>query len=324
MTVTTRTSTGTRRAGAVLLLPAVIAAASLACQARRVVPRPSGPDTARLAELWAPPEPGRDLFHGVGGRRLAPDPGVRYRVIELKFGGFSSGYTVVDPAGREWSAKFPPEAPTEVVASRILWGIGYHQPPIYFLREWEADGADRPNPQLPARFREDEPDLAGLDAVGDWSYYDNPFVGTPQLRGLLVLQAMLGNSDLKDSNNSLYALEQRLEGAAQWYVARDIGQTFGRTGVLDAPRGDIAAFEQTPFVLSVEGDRVDLAYGGRHKALFEQISLADVHWVCRQLNQLTDRQWADAFRAGGYEPGVADRFIRRLKEKVAEGLALSR
>ena len=45
------------------------------------------------------------------------------------------------PGERKWSAKFPPEAPTEVVASRILWGIGYHQPPIYYVGEWNADKA---------------------------------------------------------------------------------------------------------------------------------------------------------------------------------------
>ena len=63
-------------------------------------------------------------------------------MIEIKRGGFSRGYTSSDPKDREWSAKIPPEAPTEVVASRILWGVGYHQPPIYYLAEWQrAQGA---------------------------------------------------------------------------------------------------------------------------------------------------------------------------------------
>ena len=73
------------------------------------------------------------------------------------------------PDGREWSAKFPPEASTEVVASRIHWGIGYHQPPIYYVPEWRAEKATSPNPQKPARFREKKPNLHGLDAKGEWS-----------------------------------------------------------------------------------------------------------------------------------------------------------
>ena len=41
-----------------------------------------------------------------------------------------------------------------------------------------------------------------------------------------------------------------------------------------------------------------------------------------QLQKLTDEQWQDAFRAGGYAKDTADRFIRRMKQKIAEGLAL--
>jgi hypothetical protein len=37
---------------------------------------------------------------------------------------------------------------------------------------------------------------------------------------------------------------------------------------------------------------------------------------------LTDRQWKDAFRAGGYPPELADRFIRRFKQKIDEGLTI--
>jgi len=37
---------------------------------------------------------------------------------------------------------------------------------------------------------------------------------------------------------------------------------------------------------------------------------------------LTDEQWRDAFRAGGFPPQTADRFIRRMKQKIDEGLSL--
>lgn len=283
---------------------------------------PGPPNEQQMAQLWIRPDAERDLFHGVGGEGLAPDPSAKYTVIEIKRGGFSRGYTVVGPGDREWSAKFPPEAGTEVVASRLFWGIGYHQPPIYLLDKWTAEKATSPNPQLPARFREKKPDLHGLDAGDSWSYYQNPFVGTRQLNGLLVLQAMLGNSDLKEAQNVIYSLEREHERARRWYVARDLGQTFGRTGVIDAPRGDIEVFEQTPFIRGVENGRVRLEYTGRHRSLFENIRPADVRWICERLDTLTDRQWQDAFRAGGIDRQTADRFIRRMKQKIAEGLAL--
>jgi hypothetical protein len=294
----------------------------LSC-ARGMVSTSPGPPTERqLAELWVEPGPDRDLYWGIGGKRLAPDPATRYTVIDVKRGGFSRGYTLRDPGGREWSAKFPPEAPTEVAASRILWGVGYHQPPIYYLAEWHADEAPAPNPQLPARFREKKPDLHGLDAGPSWSYYRNPFVGTRPLNGLLVLHAMLGNSDLKDEQNVIYSVDDAPGGMTRWYVARDLGQTFGRTGLFNPPRGDVEVFEQTPFIRGVENGYVRFHYRGRHRALFERITPADVRWICKRLAALSDVQLHDAFRAAGYDRPTADRFIGRLKEKIAEGLQL--
>ena len=294
----------------------------LACQRAITSTASKAPTPAQLAELWVEPRSNRDLFWGIGGKRLAPDPAARYKVIEIKRGGFSRGYTVVGPGDREWSAKFPPEAGTEVVASRIHWAIGYHQPPIYYLAEWQAENATSPNPQLPARFREKDPDLNNLDTDATWSYYENPFVGTRHLNALLALQAMLGNSDLKDDNNALYTLDKPVEGASRWYVARDIGQTFGRTGVLDAPRGDVEVFEQTPFIKGVVDGSVVFEYRGRHRVLLEKIPPADLRWLCDRLAALTDEQWREAFRAGGYADSIADRFVRRLKQKIAEGRAL--
>jgi len=283
-----------------------------------------GPMTpGKMAELWVQPTAARDLFWGVGGRRLAPDSSVTYHVLSVKRGGFSGGLTVEGPDDREWSAKFPPEAATEVVASRLLWGLGYHQPPIYYVVKWNADGAPDTNPQLPARFREKKPDFYGLDAKGEWSYYQNPFADSREMHGLLVLQVMLGNSDLKDQQNAIYELKQIYEGAKKWYVARDLGQSFGRTGRINPPRGDIKVWEETPFIKGVnKNGHVVFEYHGRHHELVASMTPADVQWICQHLQMLTDRQWNDAFRAGGYPPELADRFIRRFKQKIQEGLAI--
>lgn len=284
---------------------------------------PKAVPAADLAEFWVEPSANRDLFNGVGGASLAPDPREVFKVIEIKATGYSDGYKVVDGAKREWSAKFPPEGHSEVVASRLLWGIGYHQPPIYYLKGWHALGADGPNPQRGARFREKGPDFHGLSDDGTWSYYENPFSDTVEMRALLVFHAMLGNSDLKDKQNAIYTLTDPVDGARKWYVARDLGQTFGRTGMINPPRADINVFETTPFILGTSGDHVMLEYRGRHKALFSNIRVADVVWLCDRLSKLSDAQLLDAFRAGGYDAPLATRFIMRLQAKVAEGLALA-
>ena len=307
---------------------ALFSSVVLSCSgcARPIRPTISGPITpAQLAQLWVEPRGSRDLYWGVGGKSNAPDANAEYVLLDIKRGGFSRGYRVEGPNGREWSAKFPPEASTEVTASRILWAAGYHQPPNYYVVRWNVHKAPTPNPQLPARFREKRPRLEGrleLDEKGTWSYYQNPFVGTRQLKGLLVLHAMLGNSDLKDDNNAIYVLREAYEGASQWYVALDVGHTFGRTGVSDAPRGDPETFDRTPFIRGTVNGRVKLEWRGRHNALLADITPADVRWICQRLQALSDADWSDAFRAGGFSPEDANRFIRRLKQKIAEGAAL--
>ena len=44
--------------------------------------------------------------------------------------------------------------------------------------------------------------------------------------------------------------------------------------------------------------------------------------MCDLLSGLTVAQWRDAFRAGGYDMATGDRFIARIKEKIAQGQAL--
>lgn len=282
----------------------------------------ASPTPAMMTEFWVEPSAPRELLYGVGGLALAPDPHAVYTVMDVKAGGFSDGYTVRDPDAREWKVKLYPEARTEVVASRILWALGYRQPPAYTLNAWTADGARSGNPQPVGRFREEKPDFHGLTEAGHWSYFENPFVGTRPMAGLLVLHAMLGNSDLKDAQNVVYTLAEPVDGASRWYVARDLGQTFGRTGIMGATRDDIEAFETTPFITGVEDGHVRFDYRGRFPELFANLTPDDVHWICERLNRLTDRQWTDAFRAGGYEAPTANRYIYRLKQKIAQGLAV--
>lgn len=300
---------------------AVLGAAVGQAAQKPAEPKPSPADRPPLAALWSEPEPDRDLFYGVGGARLAPDPSDTYHVLEIKLRGYSEGYTVSDSKEREWSVKLPLESTSEVVASRIHWGVGYHQPPAYLLREWQAKGAVAPNPQLPSRFREKNPDFHGIESGGTWSYKNNPFQGTREYAGLLVLQAIIANPDLKDSNNTIYTLKEPFEGAKEWYVIRDLGYSLGSAG-FNSPRADIDAFEKAPFIRDVVDGRVRFYFGGQYGSRLKNTTVADVKWICERLSRLTDRQWRDAFRAGAYETSIADRYIAKIKARIAEGLAL--
>jgi hypothetical protein len=66
--------------------------------------------------------------------------------------GWSPGFDVRSEDGTDWSVKLGPEAQSEVVSSRILWAVGFHQPPTYFLERWTLTGLES-GPQPPGRFR---------------------------------------------------------------------------------------------------------------------------------------------------------------------------
>ena len=136
------------------------------------------------------------------------------------------------------------------------------------------------------------------------------------------MMIMLNNSDLKSAQNAIYDLKVAKEGARRWYLVRDVGHSFGETGKFRADRNDIVEFETEAFTKGVEDGKVKFNWSGFHKELVSQLTPADVHWTCERLSRLSDKQWQDAFRAGGYAPDLAERYIRRFKQKIAEGLAL--
>jgi hypothetical protein len=272
-----------------------------------------------MAELWHAPTnlEAADTLSGPWGAELAPDAKAVFTFVKSKTHGNSPGLTVRDPEGGEWSVKQGPEGPIEVTLSRVLSAVGYHQPPVYYLTSMAVDRGSWVERAPGGRFR---PHLKSFKEVGEWSWQRNPFVGTRPYQGMLVMLMLFNGSDLKNSNNSLYELKQAREGAQRWFVVRDLGAALGETGRLDPRRGDPDIFEHHPFVLAVTNGFVRFDYHGFHQELFrDRIAIEDVRWACNLLGRLNDRQWDAAFRAGGFPPDVAQRFIRRIKEKIREG-----
>src|SRR5262249_39144888 len=160
--------------------------------------------------------------------------------------------------------------------------------------------------QPPARFR---PKLPGVHKSGEWSWYDNPFVATQAFRGLLVLNLMVNNWDLKTSNNVVYKLASDREGARRWFVVKDVGASLGKTPgwLLDGRPNDLAAFEAQGFIVGADGGKVRFDYRRPHTDLLERLTSADVRWTCARLARLTPEQWRAAFRAGGYDDDQSTR-----------------
>jgi hypothetical protein len=125
---------------------------------------------------------------------------------------------------------------------------------------------------------------------------------------------------MKNSNNTIYE-HKTGDLVEQWYVVRDIGAALGDEYRIAPRKGNIDVFERQPFIVGVRNGHVDFAYSGRYQNLVRnRITPDDVVWISNLLAELSDEQWQDAFRAGGYDPEVAARFMQTLRKKIDQGL----
>src|SRR6185369_10540961 len=185
---------------------------------------PEAPPRAPLTELWNEPRDmeRRNVLWGGAPADQAPSKDVEYEVRKQDTTGYSGGYDVVGPDGREWDIKVGPEAQTEVVLSRILWALGYHQPKVFYVTGWKLAGTFEDEGE-PARFRLD----SDHDNEGDWAWLENPFTSARAFRGLIAINLLLSNWDFKTSNNRIYVTKGP-DGPVRRYVVQDLGASFGK------------------------------------------------------------------------------------------------
>lgn len=317
---------------AALVIGLLVASLAAEACARTLRPSLQQPPPATIAELWSEPADlgRRDLYHGPGGPELVP-PAVTYAFVAHKTSGTNPGYDVRDPQGRLWSVKLGEESQSEVTASRVLWAAGFHQPPTYYVERWQLSGADA-GEQPAGRFRVE---LPGHEVTGAWSWYDNSFIGTRPFAALVAVNMLMNNWDLKTTNNKVYVATNEDGRTGRRYVVRDLGASLGKARqprVLSwlpfmrhkqGSKNSLEDFEAQGFVRAVTGETVEFDYRGLDKALIGSVTAADLRWTCDLLSRLSEQQWLDAFRAGGYTPEESARYVRRIQEKLAHARGLT-
>jgi hypothetical protein len=285
------------------------------------------------AVLWQPPVDieCRDLFYGAGGREGAPDPSMPFTYVRRKKSGTQKKIVVEDIHGDKWTVKFGPEARPETAATRIVWAVGYHVDQDYFVPRARIVGQKNIN----ARDVRFERNGGGYKEIGNWSWDDNPFLGTREFEGLKVLMALLKNWDLTTRNNDILTPKKN-PGPNIYYVA-DLGASLGRTGTFlngmpllgNAPvtvsvspgkaKGDPDAFGNERFIKEVRGGRVyfDIRRS-RSRDRVNGVSVECARWMGALLGRLSDKQLTDAFCASGYDPAETALYVSILRARIIE------
>ena len=193
----------------------------------------------------------RRVLRPVGPER-APDPHDTYTRSRNETQRHESGDDRARRAGprveRQAGAAERPGEPrvrSKSSLSRVLSAVGYHQPPVYFLPSFTLVDDWGTHIERGGRFR-----LNGQVAQGrgEWSWQQNPFVGTRPYQGLLVILLMFNSSRSEERRTTRSTSTGTSEGVEQWYVVRDLGSGARRTGRLAPTRGDPDVFERQPFI----------------------------------------------------------------------------
>jgi hypothetical protein len=278
---------------------------------------------ANLPELiWRDPGDvaSLNLLYGAGGQEHAPDPNGKFSFVKEDLQGTSPKFDVKDEQGVQWKVKLGQEPESETSATRLLWAAGYFVDEDYYLAELKVTGIPKlkrgnnfvtDDTVHKARLKRKLPDVKKL---GNWGWFDNPFVNKQELNGLRVMMSFLNNWDLKDLNNSIYEVN-----GERRYLISDAGTAFGNTGgMASRSKSNPKDYAKSKFVEKAEPDFVDFVQNGKMKEVTRHIPRADVKWLALRLSQLSEEQIRDCFRAGGYTPEDVTVLTQAVQKRIAE------
>ena len=279
-----------------------------------------------------------DLRFGPGGADGAPQP--PFRFVTEHFTGSQPCVAVRDAAGRLWRVKWGHEARPEAFAVRFAWALGYFAEVTHFVPGGAIDEAvdlQRARDCIghngtfsDARFELEDPSVRMFFNEHSWAWHDNPFVGTPQLNGLKIVNMLLSNWDTKDrrdvsrgSNTAIFEHRISRWGREARYLITDWGGAMGRWGsnVVSRGRWDAEGFEaQTPgFVTGVTDGFVNFGYQGQRTAeIARGITVTDAAWFFGYAGRLTEAALRGGLMASGATSEEAGRFAVALVDRIQQ------
>lgn len=273
--------------------------------------------------MWKEPTDleARDLFAGNGDTK--PDLS-QVTFVKEDTVGYSPKFRVRDGAGRIWVAKMGSEAQPETAAARLMWAVGYLPEVNYLIPCVQIQGAPKVSNSRIKRCENDgfanvkfEARPENVKRVDIWKWNENPFSGTREFQGLVVMMSLLNNWDLKDENNKILYFPGENGGGELQYIISDLGATFGKTGsFLSHTRNKPEDFIKTKFVKAVERGKVRFDFNGKHSELFDNVTIEQAKWIGNLLGRLSDKQISDAFRAANYSADDVQTFTKAMRERI--------
>ncbi|HTV07886.1 MAG TPA: hypothetical protein VMD97_02435 [Candidatus Aquilonibacter sp.] len=322
---------------------------SAAKQSHKDNDKPINQSAIHNASIWQDPGDisSKDMYFGAGGQAGQPAP--PFTFVSEDMNGTNPKFNARDANGTRWRVKLGTEARPEVVASRLLWAVGYYVNDDYNLHIATVQGLHMKRGDklihdgdqiIDARFAR----KPGKDTkVAIWEWKTCPFRDTREFNGLRVMMAVLNNWDLKDVNNAVYTNKKT---GRQIFLVSDIGATFA-TNTLETSRakdkGNVNSYVDSKFITKTTSTTVDFGTPGAptgallksggilaadyfHRRGFEwigdNIPREDARWIGDMLGQLSHQQLVDAFRAGNFPAESIDEYVTVLENRIAQLKAL--
>ena len=278
-----------------------------------------------------------NLLYGPGGK--AHKPSGKFTFLKEDMGGTSPKFDVEDEQGVRWRAKLGEETKPETAATRLVWAAGYYADEDYYIPELRVEKMG--NLKRGRQFVSTggivhgvrlERKPKGQKKIENWSWFDNPFIGTKELDGLKIMMALTNNWDLKEINNAIY--NEKGEGVR--YVVSDLGATFGRTGNPQTrSKSNLREYVASKFIHEVKPDHIDFHLNSRPffltaidvpnyarrtkmQGIVKHIPRTHAKWLGHLLGQLTIEQIRDCFRGAGYSPEEVEGFSKAVQARIAE------
>jgi len=330
------------------VIPSLILAVSLCSSlfANQSQDKKVAPDATPI--LWSDPGDiaSKDLSFGPGSAQLAPV--APFKFIKEDKDGESPKLIVTDANKVKWSVKLGTEAQSEIVATRLVWAVGYFAEEAYYFDRVKIENLPRlsrgqkfvtdGNMVVKARF---EPRRKEVTRGDTWDWNKNHFAGSKELDGLKVIMILLNNYDARKDNNRILIVKnpdtQQIEAR---YVVTDLGATLGKSGGLGGTRSknDLEDFLSTEFVRGVKDGVVEFDFDTRptgvgilsvlyppyyrgevkkEKAM-RGIPVEHARWIGSLLSQLTQDQLRSAFRAAGYNTRTMEEYVVALKQRISQ------